>query len=181
MKRLAAKTCAAALALCALAQPQLALAQDCVDQDDLAAMTQYAMPLLADAFVTRCETELSTEGFFATQGDDFLAPFRAGQDENWPATMRVLKVFGSKGGEDAGPMAMLDMLPEDALRPFVDAIVGTLVAKELKIKDCGKIERGIALLAPLPPENVGNLMSFIFDMADVKNPSVCPYKGEYGE
>lgn len=181
MKHVFAKTCAAGLTLCALAQPQMAMAQQCVDQDDFSDMVQYAMPLVADAFVVKCESQLSPDGFFATRGDEFLAPFRANQDDHWPATLRVLKVFGSKDSEDAGPMAMIESLPEEALRPFVDAIVGTMIAAELKVKDCGKIERGVALMAPLPPENVGDLFSFLVDMAGVKNPSVCPYESEAAE
>jgi len=181
MKSLIAKASAAGLALCALAQPQMAMAQQCVDQDDFSSMVQYAMPLVGDAFVAKCEGELSPKGFFSTEGDEFLAQFRANQDANWPATLRVLKVFGSKDGAETGPMAMIESLPEEALRPFVDAIVGTLIAKELKVKDCGKIERGVSLMAPLPPENFGDLFSFLVDMADVKSPSICPYKGEENE
>ena len=30
------------------------------------------------------------------------------------------------------------------------------------------------LLAPLPPENFGGLLTFILDVTDVKEPDICP-------
>jgi hypothetical protein len=80
---------------------------------------------------------------------------------------------GSAGGnEDMG--AMLAALPEDALRPFVDALVGQMIAGEIKPDSCGKIERGLELLSPLPAENVGGLVAFIVELSNRKSPPICP-------
>ena len=35
------------------------------------------------------------------------------------------------------------------------------------------IERAMELLAPLPPENLGGLLTFILDVTDVKEPAIC--------
>ncbi|MEO9462992.1 MAG: hypothetical protein ABJ242_09670 [Marinomonas sp.] len=172
------KSTAAALALCALAQPQIAMAEECVEQADLSATVVYAMPLLGDAVNEKCSKELSPTGFMATKSEAFLAPYRAKQDANWPGAFRLLKMFSKKGKAPSGMGDMIDSLPESALRPFVDAVIVTMVGKEIKPADCGKIERGIALIAPLPEENVGDLAAFIFDMAEVKNPNLCPYRGD---
>ncbi len=173
-----AKSTAATLAMLALAQPQMAMAQECVEQADLSGATVYAMPLLADAFSEKCSSELSATGFMATKSTEFLAPYRAKQDANWPATLRLLKAFSEKGKGPDGMGEMISSLPESALRPFVDAVLVTMVGKEIKVKDCSKIERGIALIAPLPEDNVGDLVAFLMDMADVKNPTLCPYRGD---
>jgi len=48
-----------------------------------------------------------------------------------------------------------------------------MIAKEIKPDSCGKIERGLELLSPLPVDNVAGLMTFIAELADLKNPPVC--------
>ncbi|MXO90281.1 hypothetical protein [Pontixanthobacter aquaemixtae] len=180
MKRTFSKLAASAAALIALAQPQLLAAQDCVDQEALSDATIYAMPLLYTAFSTKCGSELSETGFLATEGEAFIAPYQALQDDKWSGAFVLLQQFG-KGRKGKGNDEMLKLfssLPEEAMRPFVDAIIQQKVAEEIKVKDCGKIERGVEALAPLPPENMGSLLSFIMDMSGVKNPSLCPYDPE---
>jgi len=177
MKNIRAKSAAFGLALAALAQPQVALAQQCIEQRDVTEGVIYAMPLIVDGFRAKCGTELAADGFLATEGDAFLAPFRARQNAAWPAALRLFNQFGSSGkGADDGTAAMISQLPESALRPFLDALIQQMIATEIKVDDCGKIERGIALLAPLPPENIGGLASFLFDVAKVQNPTICPYR-----
>jgi hypothetical protein len=69
--------------------------------------------------------------------------------------------------------AMIESMPEDALRPFVDALVGQMIAEEIKGDTCNKIERGAELLSPLPADNIGGLFAFVAEMADLKNPPLC--------
>ncbi len=172
-----------ALVGAALMQVQVVQAQQaCVPQQDLTDAVIYAVPVMADAFDTACSTELSPDGFFATQGDAFVAPYAAMSEERWPGAARVLTTFaeaGSKG--NSGIPALADVLngqSPQTVRPFIDALLGSMIVGEIKTKDCGKIERGMELMAPLPPENMGGMVTFIMDMAGVKNPELCPWNGE---
>ena len=189
MKRRLSQSAAALLAVAALAQPQLARAQSCVEQQDVECHEAhqhhrldviYSMPLLASAVDQRCAGTLAPGGFMATQGDEFVAPYLAIREQHWPGTVRLLQSFSSKGkksdknGFDAAKM--FETLPPDALQPFVDAIIVQMVQEQIKPESCSKIERGVELLAPLPPENVGGLLAFIVDMAGVKDPEICPYR-----
>lgn len=180
MKRRLSQSAAALLAVAALAQPQMAQAQACVEQQDVTDAVIYSMPLLASAVDQRCAGTLAPEGFMATQGDEFVAPYLAIREQHWPGTVRLLQSFSSKGkksdknGFDAAKM--FETLPADALQPFVDAIIVQMVQEQIKPESCSKIERGVELLAPLPPENVGGLLAFIVDMAGVKDPEICPYR-----
>jgi len=168
------------LALAALATAQTAQAQQqaCVAADDLADAVVYAMPLAFDAAKTACANRFDRSGFFATRGDAYIGKFRAAQDKAWPGAFRMMKVFmaedGAAEGESPSDMAgMLEGMPEEALRPFVDALVGQEIAKQIKGDSCAKIERGVELISPLPTENVGGLVAFIAEMADLKSPPVC--------
>ena len=171
---------APALALAALAAAQTAQAQQpaCVAAADLSDAVVYVMPIAFDATKISCANRLTRDGFMATGGEAFITPFRANQDQTWPGTMRLLKTFMNQenagvgaGGMDMG--AMLSGMPEEALRPFVDALVGQMIAEEIKGDSCDKIERGLELLSPLPVDNIGGLIAFLAELSDLKNPAIC--------
>jgi len=65
-------------------------------------------------------------------------------------------------------------MPEKQLRPFVDGLVTQMIAGEIKPKTCGKIERGLELLSPLPVDNTAQLMTFVAELAELKDPAICP-------
>jgi hypothetical protein len=156
----------------------MAQSQACVASADLADAVVYAMPIAYDAASTACANRLSADGFMKTRGDAYIAAFRDGQAAAWPGAFRFLKTFmakgegASEGGMDMG--AMIAAMPEDALRPFVDAFVGQMIAGEIKGDACGKIERGLELLSPLPSENIGGLIAFLMELSDAKTPAICP-------
>jgi hypothetical protein len=171
---------APALAFVALATANAADAQqqDCVGSADLGDTVLYAMPIAYDAVSTTCARQLKADGFIARDGGAFINNFRARQDSAWPGAFRLLKTFmaqnnAEKGKSDADMTALLSALPEENLRPFVDGLVGQMIAKEIKPDSCGKIERGMELLSPLPADNLAGLMAFIAEIADIKNPSIC--------
>lgn len=166
------------LALAALATAQAAHAQQkaCVAPADLSDTVVYVMPIAFDAAQTACANRLTRDGFMARDGEAFIAQFRAGQNAAWPGAFRLLKTFMAdegRSGRDRDMTAMLTALPEESIRPFVDGLVGQMIAAEIKGDSCTQIERGLELISPLPTTNVGGLFAFIAEMADLKNPPVC--------
>jgi len=180
---------APALALIALATAQGVQAQQqqprCVAAADLADSVLYAMPIAYDAVSARCAQRLSADGFMAKKGARFITQFRDRQNGAWPGALRLLKTFmandaADKAGADAEIATMLAALPEENLRPFVDGIIGQMIAQEIKPDSCSKIERGLELLSPLPTDNVAGLVAFIAEFAELDNPPICaapPAKG----
>ena len=175
------KLIAPVIALAALASAQTAQAQQqaCVAPADLSDAVVYAMPIAFDAARTTCANRLAKSGFMATEGDAYIAQFRAGQDKAWPGAFKMLKTFMSEqnkdkeGASDADMGAIIANMPESALRPFVDALIGQMIAEEIKPDSCSKIERGLELISPLPTDNVGGLVTFLLELTDVKSAGVC--------
>jgi hypothetical protein len=174
------KLVAPALALVALATAHTAQAQQqtCVAAADIGDTVLYAMPIAYDAVSRSCSSQLKADGFIAQDGAAFIDNFRARQDSAWPGALRLLKTFmaknaAEKGTSDTDMSAMIAALPDESLRPFVDGLVGQMIAKEIKPDSCGKIERGMELLSPLPVDNVAGLLTFIAELADLKNPPIC--------
>ncbi len=161
---------ASVLGMTALLSAQAAQAQNaCIMPEDAGDMVLYLMPIAYDGALKSCKNEFTEDSFLpSAEGRDFIEKFRAKQDETWGGTYRAAQVFmASQGGDDSGMGDILGSMDENALRPFADALIGQMIAEEIKPDSCGKIDRGIELLSPLPAENVGGLVSFILEMVDL--------------
>lgn len=175
------RSLAPALALAALAQApaaHAAQAQNCIAPADLTDTMIYVMPIAYDAARVACAGQFNNQGFFAGRGEQFMSGFRARQNGAWPGAFRTLKLALAKQNAEADRndvdlLAMAQSLPEASLRPFVDGMVGQMIAKEIKPTSCGKIERGMELVSPLPVENVAGLMGFVLELVDLGNPAIC--------
>ena len=171
------KTLTAATAMMALAVPQIAHAQACVAEADLSDTIIYAMPSLVTAFDAKCGKSVPAASMTLLRSTQFLGKYTPLQAKSWPGAKRVLagyaqsKASGAGSGNDIG--ALINSMPAETMRPFVDAMVQQEAAKAIPAKECGNIGRAITLLAPLPAENIGGLASFLFSMTNVKNPAIC--------
>ena len=167
---------ASAAALFSLSQPALAQSTNCIEPADLADMTTYAMPLFMEGLQATCGDALPADSFVLAEGNAFAERFEPLRDNAWPGARRVLVSFiehktgatrEMAEGESAamgGVITNLMRMEGDELRPFVDAIATQMIAEELKPETCDGIEAILPLLAPLPPENFGGLVSTIFGL-----------------
>ncbi|WP_292628877.1 MULTISPECIES: hypothetical protein [unclassified Novosphingobium] len=155
---------AAALALCQgqLAQAATA-AEACISENEMTGLVGFALPSALDGAMRGCKPHLATTGYFATRGGEFLERYAARKDANWPMAKSAFLKFGGSG--DAKMKDTFSKLPDEAVKPFVEAMVSEMVGSEIKPGQCKAIERGVRLLAPLPPENTAELVSFILTMA----------------
>ena len=135
-----------------------------VSPEEIAAATRYALPHLLGGVQGVCESELAPDGYLAREGDALEARWAEGADESWPAAKAALLKFGAEqGGDSFGGMTSL---PDELLKPVVDGIVFAMVASELKPSLCPDVERGIELFAPLPPENMANIVGWIMGFVE---------------
>ena len=175
------RICLFALASAGLFQSQIAMAQDCVTEQEVSSLFVYAAPSLIDAVRSGCGGQLRPDGFFATDGDAVKARYALLQDETWPQAKRAMLLFANrkdktKEGSDVDPstVALLNGLPDNAVRPLVDAIIVKKVAEEVKPGNCRKIERVIAAIAPIEPKMAGVLIGTLFGLVPVNDPEICP-------
>ena len=173
---------ASSLALAALFSAQGAQAQEaCVAPQDLTDTITYAMPIVYDSIKGKCAAQFRASTFMRNDGDAFVDQFRAKQDEAWPGTLRLLKVFMvQRSGSEDQTAAMIASLPEESLRPFVDGIVGMVITDKLgadfKPDTCHDVAEAMELIAPLPVENISGLVTFLARQADLNEPKLCTAK-----
>lgn len=173
---------APALAFAAMGQAQAAQAAaaqaPCIAPADLGDTVVYALPIAFDAARTACVRQLTKDGFMARGGDKFIAGFRARQNAAWPGAFRTMQLAlaeqsNAENTKDLNIMALAQTLPEESLRPFVDGLMGQLIAEEIKPGSCTKIERGLELISPLPVDNVAGLMGFMVELLGLDKPAIC--------
>lgn len=152
-------------------------AQQCIAEKQVESLAIYALPAIVKGVQTECVNELSDDGFLAQSGEAFVQPYLAMQDSVWPDAKAGFLLFAAKGEEDQAEdeMDLLASLPDEAVRPLLDLILTEKVGEEIKLSDCGRIERAVELVAPLPPENTGGLIALIAGLAGVDDPRICEY------
>ena len=173
----------AMLAVTALTSAQGAAAQQaaCVEADDLSDTVIYAMPMLYDSVQGPCSSIFAESAFMTNDAGAFVEQFAVQQDAVWPGTLRLLKVFmtanAAKEGADTSMTDAIALMPDDALRPLVDVILVQLLndrlVKDIKVSTCSDVAEAMELIAPLPPENIAGLASFIARQVDLKDPAIC--------
>lgn len=132
----------------------------CLSATEAQALFTYAIPEALDGVSKSCKANLPSTAFLSTKADETIVHFRAGADGAWPsAKAAFLKIAGS--GDDA---KLIAGMPDSALRPFVAAAFSGVVGKEVKPADCAKIDRFVAALARIAPENVAELLTALMGL-----------------
>ena len=159
-----------------LVQPSLvaAQAQSCVTEQEVSAIAIYSVPSLVQAVRQRCGGELVSSGYLARRGDSLSARYVALQPAVWPrAKAGLFKLFAGRASANSG-LDTFSTLPDDAVRPFVDALIVQESAPRIAVKNCTRIERVIEVMAPIDPEIAGTLLGVLVGFADSSRIPVCP-------
>jgi hypothetical protein len=170
-KRLAA-VMAAALAV----QPALAAAQPgpCITEDEVGAIAIYSVPSVVQSVRLRCDGRLSDSGFLARRGDAFAGRYAALQNAVWPkAKSGALKAFSGASAQGGQSLDMVANLPDNAVRPLVDALIVQEVSARIQPANCARIELAMEGFAALDPEVAGTMLGVVVGIIGPENPQVC--------
>ena len=136
----------AALAAAAMAiQPVAAQAQKaCITEDEVSAIAIYSVPSLLQGMRLRCAGELASNGFLARRGDALAARYARLQPAVWPRAKTGLIKYGASWSKNRElDMSMVASLPDDAVRPLVDAMIVQESSARISPAKCGRIERAM--------------------------------------
>jgi len=169
----------AALAAGTLAsQPVAAQAQQtCVTESEVAAIAIYSVPSLVQAMRLRCGGSLSANGYIAQRGDALSGRYAALQPRVWPrAKSGMLKIIGtqSSGAQGRQMLDTIGALPDEAVRPLVDAWIVQETSARIPVANCQRIEWVVEALAPVEPEVAGGLIGALVGLVDPDKMPVCP-------
>ncbi len=142
-----------------MAQTQMA---PCITPKQAASLAGYALPSVISGTTKRCDTALTEKSFLKTNGPALAQRYATRKTETWPAAKAAFLAM-SKGKDDASKI--FSQLPDTSLREMVDVVLEGMIAQEIPVGECGKIDNFVRLLAPLPPENTAELVALMVGMA----------------
>ncbi len=155
--------CAAlALALC----PTLAnaaAAPVCLSRAEARAVLTYSLPQVIDGTAKRCRQALPADAFLTTHGQQVVQRYSGNRDQYWPQARSAFLKLSSQ--RDASMASIAGQLPDETLKPLVDATVSGLVAQSIHLESCDQIDLAIDLLSPLPPQNTAGLIALFIELA----------------
>lgn len=162
---------AAGAVMAALGLPGNALAATCITRAEVAGMMRYSMPWLITAARDQCLPHLPNDAFVARDVEMMIASYRARQDASWPAARVAFMKFGT-GGKDPDA-EVLESMSDKALQPLVEAMIPEILAQKIKPENCRDVDTILASLAPLSPDQAGDLIAAIMAVSTPRQPSIC--------
>ena len=172
-----------------MAVPNMATAQiakQCLTPREAQSLISFALPDIITSVSSKCTPTLGSEGYLTRSGKDLSDRYRAAAGPSWPMAKTALKKY-----VETDP-SLLDSMPDDALKGFFGAGVATAIVKDIRPEQCGDIDRIVKLLAPLPAENMSQLVGIVLEIGarpkaqaaaqKAKVPfSICPAAGGSGK
>ncbi len=172
-----------------VAMPTLATAQtasQCLTAKEAHGLISFALPDIITSVSNKCAPTLGPDGYLSRSGKNLASRYRPSAATSWPTAKLAMRKF-----MDADT-SFLDNLPDDALKGFLAAGISTAVVKDIKPAKCGDIDRIARVLAPLPAENMSQLVGIVLELsarppaqaavAKTKAPfSICPQAAGAGK
>jgi hypothetical protein len=158
----------AGLASGAAAAPPPAAPPPCLTPAQVSDVVLFALPSALDALAAKCRPSLPANAYLLNGGHALSERLGAESQRHWQGAMAAMKSFGDK--------KMPEGISADTARSLVRDVMTAELLKKVTPADCGRINEGAELLAPLPPENIGRLVALALDtMADGKkgSPRIC--------
>ena len=158
----------AALTAAVVALPAQAAAAEaqCLAPAEVRALATFAMPSVLTGLIDHCAPEVGASGYMSTQGSNLVASYAAHKEAAWPVARKAFfRLAATKGGADEAT-DMIAKMPDAALQPFVEGMIGGMIGSKLKPGQCAIADKMMRLLAPLPPENTSELLGTILELAE---------------
>ena len=166
LKRAGWKNRAITLAVAALATlPGMAGAAEppCLTPAEFSALATYALPGIISDVAHRCAASLPAGAFLPGNGDALAGRWGTAGPVVWPVAKAAFLKLSAGAGPDAA--AMLHNMPDDSLQQLVAMAASQYAGQKLPTERCDTIDAAARALAPLPPENIGQLLAVLVSLA----------------
>lgn len=157
------------LAISTLLLPGVAVGQSataCLSSTEAEALVTYGLPSAIRAMTSKCVAVLPATTALVQSGPIIAARYQSDADRAWPvARVAFDKVSG---------LQLTSLLGESGAKGLVDAAFGAGLAEKVKPTDCGKVDRMINILEPLPAKNMAMLITALMEFGSAGKPAVLP-------
>lgn len=126
-------------------------APPCILPAEVEHATLFALPSVLDGLGEMCRPSLPASAYLLTGGAQLSQRVAAQRNVHWDAAKTAILRLA---GDDKAAMLNSDTAAL-LLRDLIRGQAGTKLTRE----NCATVDRALALLAPLPPENLAGLVS----------------------
>ena len=165
------QTVAGLVALVGLSTSAAAAPNACMTEPEVIALVGYMAPAVLRTATKTCGSTLGPNTYLATSGGALIATYQANAERTWPAARTAMLKLAGEDQKDAAEL--LANLSDNALRELMNQGLVQAVAKDIKVKDCAKIDRVVRSLAPVAPETVTQLVAGLMTLVKEESFPVC--------
>jgi hypothetical protein len=166
----------AGLALLAAQGAQAAEPVKCLTRAQVNDATLFLLPSVLDALAAKCRPSLPANAYMLNGAQALSKAVAATGGSHWQGAMSILSQYA---GDKKLP---LERLSPEAARLMIRVVLADDVLKPLRPVDCVRINEGLDILAPLPPENIGRMVVLMIDVGGESDrakgksgpPPICP-------
>ncbi|WP_243455670.1 hypothetical protein [Sphingosinicella sp. BN140058] len=159
-----------AVLLAATQAATAAPAPPCMTKAEFTDLSLFVLPALLEGAANKCQALLPPDAYLPTGGRALAARLAAESDTHADGATTAFAKFGDG--------KLPDGISGDTVGRFVRDMARTAPFKQISARECAQIDEAAALLAPLPPQNLANLVRLILIASSKKdkNPPVrfCP-------
>ncbi|MEG3164108.1 hypothetical protein U1701_05830 [Sphingomonas sp. PB2P19] len=141
---------AAALAAVALLASPAAAQQPCITGPEAEALTLVALPDIIRETGTVCAAQLPATSLVRRRSSPLLSRYQVEAARAWPAARAAIVKLS-----DPAVDALLD---SEFARPLLTSLLVPQLVGRIATRDCGTIDRLVALLEPLPARNTAAIV-----------------------
>ncbi|MGB7420194.1 MAG: hypothetical protein WA918_13540 [Erythrobacter sp.] len=144
-----------AMGLAALALPASAIAQDthCIAQSESRAVVANLLPDMIRATASACRTDLPRGAYLPANADRLATSLTPLAEASWSQARGTYEtIIGSELPDSPELIAFGRMALADG------------IARELDAQACDTVDRLVAQIAPLPPENFANVFALFLEL-----------------
>ncbi|MFC3099418.1 hypothetical protein [Altererythrobacter lauratis] len=145
-----------------------------LNEEEMATFALAAMPAALRSVQARCRPVLDADAYMFAQSDTLTRRLTATSDRAFPGAARSIARIAARGNPAMGEI--MAGMPPETLRPLLDEFVAGMVTQRVDPSRCDSIDRVLALLDPLPPENLARLAAIAMTEAQA-NPAAGTARG----
>lgn len=131
-----------------------------LSEQEMDVVARIAMPAAFRSLQAKCDPVLGTDAYMFTRGEALHRRLVVTSDAAAPGASRVIASVAARDNPAMGEV--LAGMPPESLRPFVSEMIAGMVTSRVQADQCARIDRVLALLEPLPPENLAQLLAFAY-------------------
>ena len=136
-----------------------------MSEEEATALARFAMPRAFQGVQQTCRNTLAGDAYMYSSGNRLMGKLQTASRGSWTTARRAIMAMVRTQSPDMLPL--INSMPSDSLQPFAEEMIAGMVVSKLNAGECGRIDRVLELLDPLPPENLAALIGYVFVEARV--------------